>query len=92
MKSATITIPTDLEAELDEVARKRNLSHSEVIEDALRKYLNELPQERPDADNDEYRPFWVSVIPEKDDRGEPDVSINHDYYLAEDLERKLGRS
>ncbi|MEX1158120.1 MAG: CopG family transcriptional regulator [Thermomicrobiales bacterium] len=92
MKSATITIPNDLEADLNEVARKRNLSHAEVIEDTLRKYLNELPQERPIADDDDFRPFRVPVLPDKDEFGEPDVSVNHDYYLAKDLEHKLGRA
>lgn len=85
MRSATITIPNDLDAELEDVAQQRNVSPEEVIEAALRKYLHEVQQEHGVEETDDFRPFWVPVIPEKDDHGEPDVSINHDYYLAEDL-------
>jgi hypothetical protein len=92
MKTATITIPDDLDAELDEVARERNITPAEVIEVALRKYLTETHRRSTETGDDEYRPFWLPVIPEKDDRGEPDVSVNHDKYLAEFLERKLKRS
>ncbi len=89
MSSATITIPEDLKPELDELARERNVSPAEVIEVALRKYLTELQHERMTDDDAEFTPFWLPVLPEKDDHSEPDLSINHDYYLAESLERKL---
>ena len=93
MSSVTYTVPDDLEPELDVVVRERNVSPLEVIDTALRKYLLELQQEQTSHEPDEFVPFWMPVIPEKDDHGEPDVSINHDHYLAEDLyRRKLGRT
>lgn len=85
MSSATYTIPDDLEPELDEVARERNVTPAEVIDAAVRKYLSERRQERSTIESEEFVPFWLPVVPEADDHGEPDVSINHDYYLAEDL-------
>lgn len=88
MRSATINIPNDLDAELDDVAQQRNVSPEEVIEAALRKYLDKWRRDHAIEDTDDFRPFWVPVIPEKDDHGEPDVSINHDYYLVEDLYKR----
>jgi hypothetical protein len=95
MSSATISIPDELQPELDELARERNVTPTEVLEAAVRNFLLESQKERKaDADED-FKPFWVPVLEEKDEFGEPDVSINHDYYLAEDLyqrkfsERKL---
>ena len=85
MSSVTYTISDDLEPELDEVARERNVTPAEVIDAAVRKYLAERRQERSTAESEEFVPFWLPVVPEEDDHGEPDVSINHDYYLAEDL-------
>ena len=93
MSSATITIPEDLEPELDEVAQERNVTPAEVIETALRTYLTDLQQERTPQEPKEFVLFWRPVIPEKADHGEPDVSINHDHYLGEDLyRRKRGRT
>jgi len=89
MSSATITIPEDLKPELDEIARERNVTLAEVIEAALRTYLTEAQRERVTGEDAEFTPFWLPVLPEKDDHSEPDLSINHDYYLAESLERKL---
>lgn len=85
MRRAVITIPDDLEAELD-----RFLTiHSEadlnaVLEAALRQYLPN-PQvsaqraQRPD----DSRPPWAIPIDELDECTEPDVSVNHDRYIAE---------
>lgn len=93
MKSATIAIPDDLDAKLEEVARERNTTSAEVIHLALRKYLAEIQENPNSTDEDDFRPIWMPVLPEKDDRGESDVSINHDHYLAEDLyQRKLPRT
>jgi predicted transcriptional regulator len=39
MKTTTITIPDDLDAELDELARDRNVTTDKVVETALRQYL-----------------------------------------------------
>ena len=93
MKAATIAIPDDLDAKLDEVAREKNVTPTEVIQLALRKFLTDIPESPTETDEKEYRPLRISVIPEEDDHGEPDVSINHDYYLAEDLlKRKFSQS
>lgn len=93
MKAATIAIPDDLDAKLDKVARERKVSQAEVIQIALRKYLTDIQETPTTVDEDEFRPLRISVIPEKDDHGESDVSINHDYYLAEELlKRKFSQS
>lgn len=90
MKAATIAIPDDLDARLDEVARAKNVSQAEVIQIALRKYLSDIQETSIAVDEREFRPLRISVVPEEDDHGEPDVSINHDHYLAEDmLKRKF---
>lgn len=90
MNDATIAIPEELDAELEAVAREQGLTTAEVIAAALRVYRAEIHRYRPPADRGDFRPFWVPVLPEKDDKGEPDVSINHDKYLAEStLARKL---
>lgn len=92
MSSMTYTICDDLERELDEVARERNASPSEVIDGALRTCLSELRQEPTSREANEFVSFWMPVVPEEDDHGKPDVSINHDHDLAEDRYRhKLGR-
>jgi hypothetical protein len=91
MKSTSFTISNDLDAELDALAREQNRSRSDVVEAALRRYLNDVRVQRSTDNADDFVPFWVPVLQEKDDCGEPDVSVNHDHYLAEDLyRRKLG--
>lgn len=92
MSSATIEIPEDLQSSLDELTRERNITAAEVIEAALRKYLLELQQRRKTRNDDEFVPYWLPVLPEKDDLSEPDLRINHDYYIAESLERILKRT
>ncbi len=83
MSSATFTLPDDLDAELDELARERNVTTAEAVEIVLRQYL----ADRQRWGGRQYRPavlpFEITPLEEKDDRGEPDVSINHDRYLAE---------
>jgi metal-responsive CopG/Arc/MetJ family transcriptional regulator len=87
MNSAPITIPDDLDEELDNLVRDRNLPRSEVVEAALRRCLAEVRQQAPAAEDD-FKPFCVPVLQERDKFGELDVSINHDYYLAEELYRR----
>lgn len=80
--SATVTIPSDLGTELDEVARYRHMTVGEVVESALRLYLANHQR----WGGREYRPatlpFEITPLVEIDDQGEQDVSISHDRYLA----------
>lgn len=79
MKRATITIPDDLESRIKGYTRSQEdePSLSAVVRAALEEYLN----------NHEGNPTrWLlgfTPIEEKDDAGEPDVSVNHDKYLAD---------
>lgn len=79
MKRATITIPDDLDSRIKEYTQGRedDTSLSAVVQAALEEYLDS--HERSSA-------RWLldfTPIEEKDDAGEPDVSINHDKYLAD---------
>lgn len=76
MQRVTITIPDELEAYLGRCDPPGALDS--VVEDALRQYLMGRGWEPR-----EYRPFRITPVVEKDDKGEPDVSVNHDKYLAE---------
>lgn len=80
MQQVTITISDDLHNELDAYIERLSSPRAldMVVEDALRQYL--ITSGLEDRD---YRPFRVTPIVEKDDCGEPDVSINHDKYLTE---------
>ncbi len=82
MKRATITIPDELEARLDEYVRRQEVppALTAVVQAALREFLEK--RERPDRER-EVRPFRITPVAEKDDEGERDVSINHDKYFAE---------
>lgn len=80
MQRVTITIPDELQSELDAYLERDDSPDAldTVVEDALWQYLM-----TSGLDDREYRPFRITPIVEKDDKGEPDVSINHDKYLAE---------
>lgn len=61
-----------------------------VVEDALREYLTRRQRLGGREYRPAFRPFKITPVEEKDDLGEPDVSINHDKYIAEDIAtRKL---
>lgn len=86
MKRATITIPDDLEAELEAYLGEREdgLDLDALVERALRSYL--ARQDRwggREVHLPRRRPFWITPLEERDAQGEPDVSINHDRYFAE---------
>lgn len=91
MFEIAITIPDDLHAELQAIAVDENRDPVQIIEAALREYVI---RSRLSQDGREYRPaarpFWVPALDEKDDLGEPDVSVNHDAYLAALLTEKSG--
>jgi hypothetical protein len=83
MKRATITIPDDLEAELERYLSEQPAppSLTAVLQAALRDYLQNAALAargyRPPS-----QPFDPSPLEEKDDAGEPDVSMNHDLYIG----------
>jgi hypothetical protein len=83
MKRATITIPDDLEAALNRHLSRQDASPSltAIVQVALRDYLRNAELEargyRPPS-----QPFQPCPLEEKDDKGEPDVSINHDAYIG----------
>ena len=80
MKRATITIPDELQAELDAYLRRQEEPQelTSIVQTALREFL--LRQER--IGGQEFRPFRIT--PAKRGSGRSDVSANHDRYLAED--------
>ncbi|CAN5594495.1 MAG: hypothetical protein ACR2N0_12950 [Rubrobacteraceae bacterium] len=82
MKRATITIPDELEARLDEYVRRQEVppALTAVVQAALREFLEK--RDRFGGER-EFRPFRITPVAEKDDKGERDVSINHDEYFAE---------
>ncbi len=83
MKRLTFTIPDDLEAFLEEYFSEQDTppSFTTLVQTALREYiLNERLRERGYQPPQE--PFHVEPLEEKDDQGEPDVSINHDAYFG----------
>jgi metal-responsive CopG/Arc/MetJ family transcriptional regulator len=87
MKRATITIPDELQRELERyLERQENPPElSTVVETALRDFLD---RQEESADRD-FRPFRIT--PAKVGSGHSDVSINHDAYIAEDTyKNKLG--
>lgn len=83
MKRATVTIPDNLETELDTYLARQDAppAFTTLVQAALREYLqNERLRERG------YRPprgpFNVEPIEEIDEFGEPDVSLEHDKYFG----------
>lgn len=80
MKSATITIPEELDEALAAYGRDRGLGSDadleSVVSSALRDLLTLHGYLEP------FRPFFITPI-HRDDDGPTDVSINHDHYFAE---------
>lgn len=82
MKRATVTIPDDLEADLDAYMRAQEAppSFAALVQAALRRYLAEMRlAER------QYRPPLrpLSVTPAAEGSGRTDVSMAHDRELSE---------
>lgn len=80
MKEATITIPDELEAELEAMAQARGLTLAQLFEDALYSYLvrqrfGEREVRLPTG------PFRIR--PASKGSGKSDISIEHDRYFAE---------
>jgi hypothetical protein len=81
MKRATITLPDDLEAELEAylAQQKAPPSLTAVVQAALREYLRAQALSLRD-----YRPAKGPLrITPAEGSGATDVSINHDRYFAE---------
>ena len=84
MKRATITLPDALEAELEDYLVQKDVppSLTALVQAALRDYLrNERLKAR--GYQPPVQPFYPQPFEEKDDQGEPDVSINHDAYTGQ---------
>jgi hypothetical protein len=77
MKRATITIPDDLAAGVDEYLRAQDAppALTTLMQAALREYLRERGFPRP------FRP--LKITPALQGSGLTDVSVNHDKYFAE---------
>ncbi len=77
MRRATITLPDDLAAGIDEYLRAQDAppALTTVMQAALREYLQERGFLRP------FRP--LKITPATQGSGLTDVSINHDKYFAE---------
>lgn len=83
MRRATVTIPDDLETELDTYLARQDAppAFTTLVQAALREYLRNEPwRERA------YRPprgtFSIDPIDIEDMRGETDLSVNHDAYFG----------
>jgi hypothetical protein len=66
MKTTTITIPNDLDAELDELARERSGTTDEVVETALRQYLVDAQRWGGREYRPGTKPFEITPLIEKD--------------------------
>jgi metal-responsive CopG/Arc/MetJ family transcriptional regulator len=84
MKRITVTLPDDLERELDTYLASKDAppNLTTLTQAALRDYLQaKRLSER--AYRPAQKPFGVRALVEKDLEGEPDVSLRHDTYLAD---------
>ncbi len=85
MRRLTLTLPEDLETRFEAHLRDRGVSPSDVVEDALRAYLENgrdavcLDGEAHPAPEKPLR-----FTPAEHGSGKRDMSINHDKYLAEE--------
>lgn len=91
MKRITVTVPDELEAELEAYLTRQDTppSLTTVMQVALREFLQSRQlQER--GFRPAQKPFAVALVEEKDAFGEADVSAEHDTYLAEAAEHDRG--
>lgn len=83
MKRITVTLPDDLERELNTYLASKDAppNLTTLTQAALRDYLQARKlSER--AYHPAQKPFGVTPLAEKDMDGEPDVSLHHDAYLT----------
>jgi hypothetical protein len=85
MRTITISISDELEAELDRFLTTHNeVDLNAVLEAALRQYLpNPQVPARGEQRPSETRLLWAVPIDELDECAESDFSVNHDRSLAE---------
>lgn len=84
MKRITVTLPDDLERELNTYLASKDAppNLTTLTQAALRDYLQTRKlSER--AYRSAQKPFSVLPLAEKDSNGEPDVSLSHDAYLTD---------
>jgi metal-responsive CopG/Arc/MetJ family transcriptional regulator len=84
MKRITVTLPDDLEQELNTYLASKDAppNLTTLTQAALRDYLQTRKlNER--AYRPAQKPFSVLQLAEKDSNGELDVSLSHDAYLAD---------
>lgn len=83
MKRITVTLPDDLERELDSylAAQGAPPSLTTLTQTALRDYLL-VSKLRQRGYRPAQKPFDMRPLVEHDERGEADVSVNHDAYLT----------
>jgi metal-responsive CopG/Arc/MetJ family transcriptional regulator len=83
MRRATITLPDDLEAELEAYLAAQDASPSltGLVEAALRRYLQE---KRLEARQHQPGAGRLRVTPATRGSGAADASLEHDRYLAEE--------
>jgi hypothetical protein len=81
--SRTIMVSDDLSADLGEFARGQQITVEEVVDSAVRIYIANHQRWGGREYRPATQPFEITPLVEKDDLGEPDVSVNHDKYLAE---------
>jgi hypothetical protein len=84
MRRVIVTVPDDLEHELDQYIERQAAAPSvaTIVQVALREFpaagaLRERHYERAT------RPFGIEPLPERDEAGDADVSANHDRCLSE---------
>jgi Arc/MetJ-type ribon-helix-helix transcriptional regulator len=84
MRRVTVTVPDELEHELERYIERQATAPSvtTIVQVALREFLaaqalRERHYERAT------RPFELEPLPERDEAGEADVSRNHDRYFGE---------
>jgi metal-responsive CopG/Arc/MetJ family transcriptional regulator len=80
MKRITVTLPDDLAQALAAYVQEKGVSHTKVMQTALREYL----QNRQLLERD-YQPArrTIRITPAAQGSGVSDVSIEHDRYFAE---------
>lgn len=84
MKRITVTLPDDLEQELNIYLASKDAppNLTTLTQAALRDYL-QIKKLSERAHRSAQKPFTVSPLAEKDSNGELDVSLHHDAYLAD---------
>ncbi|MGH3086653.1 MAG: CopG family ribbon-helix-helix protein [Rubrobacteraceae bacterium] len=85
MRRFTLTLPKDLETRFEAHIRDRGVSPSDVVEDALRAYLeNDRDAVYLDGEAHPAPEKPLRFTPAERGSGKRDMSANHDEYLTEE--------